>query len=99
MFGEGGAKFWCFGNGPTPHPPVNFDRSLTLFYYRYAGNPNQALKYFNMARKDADWGDRATYAMIEICLNPDSETIGGEVFESVEADLGYVLVRCYLISI
>ncbi len=72
---------------------------VTLLYYRYAGNPNQALKYFNMARKDADWGDRATYAMIEICLNPDSETIGGEVFESVEADLGYVLVRGYLISI
>lgn len=55
---------------------------------RYAGNPNQALKYLNMARKDADWGDAASYTMIEICLNPDSETIGGEVFESVEADLG-----------
>ena len=59
-----------------------------LNFTRYAGNPNQALKYFNMARKDADWGDRASYSMIEICLNPDSDTIGGEVFESVEADLG-----------
>ena len=63
-------------------------KDSVLNFTRYAGNPNQALKYFNMARKDADWGDRASYSMIEICLNPDSDTIGGEVFESVEADLG-----------
>ena len=24
--------------------------------------------------------------MIEICLNPDSDTIGGEVFETVEGE-------------
>ena len=30
--------------------------------------------------------------MIEICLNPDSDTIGGEVFETVEGKEGmYVM--------
>ena len=28
--------------------------------------------------------------MIEICLNPDSDTIGGEVFETVEGEGRYV---------
>lgn len=68
--------------------------NIPFLYYRftrYAGNPNGALKYFNKARKDADWGQEAMYSMIEICLNPDSDTIGGEVFESVDQDLGSVL--------
>ena len=30
--------------------------------------------------------------MIEICLNPDNDTIGGEVFESVEGEGRFVLV-------
>ena len=29
--------------------------------------------------------------MIEICLNPDSDTIGEEVFETVEGEGRYVL--------
>lgn len=29
--------------------------------------------------------------MIEICLNPDNETIGGEVFENLDGDLGWVV--------
>ena len=28
--------------------------------------------------------------MIEICLNPDSDTIGGKVFETVEGEGRYV---------
>ncbi|KAL3836422.1 hypothetical protein ACJMK2_021855 [Sinanodonta woodiana] len=56
-------------------------------YDWYTGNPTAALKFFNMARKDNDWGNRAIYSMIEICLNPDNETIGGEVFETVEGDI------------
>ena len=32
----------------------------------------------------------AVYCMIEICLNPDSDTIGGEVFETVEGEGRYV---------
>ncbi|KAK6182507.1 hypothetical protein SNE40_010181 [Patella caerulea] len=55
-------------------------------YEWYTGNPTEALKLFNKARKDSDWGNQAIYNMIEICLNPDSNTIGGEVFESVESE-------------
>lgn len=27
------------------------------------------------------------YNMIEICLNPDNETLGGETFEAVDGDV------------
>ncbi|XP_077010168.1 tetratricopeptide repeat protein 21B isoform X2 [Tamandua tetradactyla] len=57
-------------------------------YLWYTGNPNDALRHFNKARKDSDWGQNALYNMIEICLNPDNETIGGEVFENLDGDLG-----------
>ena len=43
-----------------------------LTYYRYAGNPNNALKLFNKSRRDTEWGQRSIYDMIEICLNPDN---------------------------
>ena len=56
--------------------------------YRYIGEPNDALRHFNKARKDSDWGQNAVYNMIEICLNPDNETVGGEVFENLDADTG-----------
>uniref|UniRef100_A0A669Q528 Tetratricopeptide repeat protein 21B n=1 Tax=Phasianus colchicus TaxID=9054 RepID=A0A669Q528_PHACC len=57
-------------------------------YLWYTGEPNDALRHFNKARKDNDWGQNAVYNMIEICLNPDNETIGGEVFENLDADIG-----------
>ena len=55
---------------------------------RYSGNPTEALKHFNKARKDSDWGCHAIYNMIEICLNPDNDTLGGEVFDSVDGEGG-----------
>uniref|UniRef100_A0A914RFP5 Tetratricopeptide repeat protein n=1 Tax=Parascaris equorum TaxID=6256 RepID=A0A914RFP5_PAREQ len=54
---------------------------------RYTGEPNAALQAFNRARRDLEWGERAIYNMIEICLNPDNEIIGGEVFD-----------HCYLVG-
>ncbi|XP_073097695.1 tetratricopeptide repeat protein 21B isoform X1 [Manis javanica] len=57
-------------------------------YLWHTGEPNDALRHFNKARKDSDWGQNALYNMIEICLNPDNETVGGEVFENLEGDLG-----------
>ncbi|XP_054978983.1 tetratricopeptide repeat protein 21B [Sorex araneus] len=57
-------------------------------YLWYIGEPNDALRHFNKARKDSEWGQNALYNMIEICLNPDNETIGGEVFENLDGDLG-----------
>lgn len=62
---------------------------------RYTGEPNDALRHFNKARKDSDWGQNALYNMIEICLNPDNETIGGEVFENLDGDLGWVAIDTF----
>ena len=59
-----------------------------MSYCRYMGDPNSALKYFNKARKDSDYGQNAMYNMIEICLNPDNEILGGEAFESADQDHG-----------
>jgi len=39
------------------------------------------MQHFNRARRDLDWGERAVYNMIEICLNPDNKILGGEAFE------------------
>ncbi|CAD6197804.1 unnamed protein product [Caenorhabditis auriculariae] len=50
----------------------------------FTGDPNGALQAFNRARRDLTWGEKAIYNMIEICLNPDNEIIGGEVLESSE---------------
>ncbi|XP_020661983.3 tetratricopeptide repeat protein 21A [Pogona vitticeps] len=51
-------------------------------YCWYMVQPNQALKFFNKARKDHDWGQKALGCMIQICLNPDNEIIGGETVEN-----------------
>lgn len=63
--------------------------------FRFSADPNAALQHFNRARRDLEWGERAIYNMIEICLNPDNEIIGGEVFESggaaASADNAYLL--------
>eukprot|EP00057_Strongylocentrotus_purpuratus_P033961 XP_793431.3 PREDICTED: tetratricopeptide repeat protein 21B [Strongylocentrotus purpuratus] len=64
-------------------PGFNYCKGLQEWYI---GNPNLALKHFNMARKDSDWGQKAISNMIEICINPDNETIGGETFESGDLD-------------
>jgi len=35
--------------------------------------------------------------MVEICLNPDNETLGGGVFESRDVDHGSVMLYMYII--
>ncbi|KAG8573306.1 hypothetical protein GDO81_012353, partial [Engystomops pustulosus] len=67
----------------TLEPGYNFCKGL---YSWHIGQPNEALKYFNKARKDNDWGQRAITNMIQICLNPDNEIVGGEVFDNLEED-------------
>ncbi|XP_075683454.1 tetratricopeptide repeat protein 21A [Rhinoderma darwinii] len=67
----------------TLEPGYNFCKGL---YCWHIGQPNEALKFFNKARKDNDWGQRAITNMIQICLNPDNEIVGGEVFDSLEED-------------
>uniref|UniRef100_A0AC35F4F0 Tetratricopeptide repeat protein n=1 Tax=Panagrolaimus sp. PS1159 TaxID=55785 RepID=A0AC35F4F0_9BILA len=48
----------------------------------YTCDPNSALNYFNRSRRDSEWGERAVYNIIEIFLNPDYETLGGEALEN-----------------
>uniref|UniRef100_A0AAQ5ZI80 Tetratricopeptide repeat protein 21B n=1 Tax=Amphiprion ocellaris TaxID=80972 RepID=A0AAQ5ZI80_AMPOC len=66
-------------------PGFNYCKGLHLWY---TGEPNDALRHFNKARKDNDWGQNAVYNMIEIYLNPDNDTIGGEVFETLDGEIG-----------
>lgn len=49
----------------------------TLFWFE--NNPNAALSELNLCRNDAEWGQMAISIMIEIFLNPDNETLGGQV--------------------
>lgn len=66
-------------------PGFNYCKGLYLWY---TGESNDALRHFNKARKDNDWGQNAAYNMIEICLNPDNDTMGGEVFENLDGEMG-----------
>ncbi|KDR09588.1 tetratricopeptide repeat protein 21B-like [Zootermopsis nevadensis] len=56
-------------------------------YGWYSGNANSALRQFNRARLDPEWGQQAIYNMIEICLNPDDETLGTESAEGEDAEV------------
>ncbi|CEF66648.1 Tetratricopeptide repeat protein 21B [Strongyloides ratti] len=47
----------------------------------YSGEPNAALQAFNRAKRDIEWRESAIYNIIEICLNPDNEIIGGEIYD------------------
>ncbi|XP_066543938.1 tetratricopeptide repeat protein 21B isoform X2 [Amia ocellicauda] len=66
-------------------PGFNYCKGI---YQWYTGEPNDGLRHFNKARKDNEWGQNAIYNMIEICLNPDNDTMGGEVFENLDGDIG-----------
>ncbi|OWK02525.1 hypothetical protein Celaphus_00010266, partial [Cervus elaphus hippelaphus] len=41
------------------------------------------------ARKDSTWGQSATYHMVQICLNPDNEIVGGEAFEHLVTESNF----------
>ncbi|XP_004412157.1 PREDICTED: tetratricopeptide repeat protein 21A isoform X2 [Odobenus rosmarus divergens] len=64
-------------------PGFNYCRGI---YSWHIGQPNEALKFLNKARKDSTWGQSATYYMVQICLNPDNEIVGGEIFENLAAE-------------
>lgn len=49
---------------------LNFCKGI---YEWYTGNPNNALRFFNNARRDPVWGRKTICNMIEICLNPDGD--------------------------
>ena len=62
---------------------------LLIVDVRYSGKPTEALKLFNKARRNTEWGQQAVYNMIQICLHPDNETIGGEVVGTLDGSNGY----------
>lgn len=64
---------------PDTEPGLNYCIGL---HKRASSQPNEALKHFNLARKDSTWGEKALIQMINICINPDNATVGGETFES-----------------
>ncbi|KAM6170606.1 tetratricopeptide repeat protein 21A [Rhynchocyon petersi] len=61
-------------------PGFNYCKGI---YCWHIGQPNEALRFLNKARKDSTWGQSATYHMVQICLNPDNEIVGGEAFENL----------------
>ncbi|OBS75116.1 hypothetical protein A6R68_14362 [Neotoma lepida] len=63
-------------------PGFNYCQGI---YCWHIGQPNEALRFLNKARKDSTWGQIATCYMVQICLNPDNEIVGG-AFESLVAD-------------
>lgn len=49
---------------------LNYCKGL---YEWYNGNPNGALRFFNNARQDVEWGKQSIFNMIDICLNPEGD--------------------------
>jgi len=47
-------------------------------HQRYINQPRDALKEFNLARKDSKWGSQAIFHMVEIYLNPDNDAVWEE---------------------
>ncbi|KAJ3084734.1 Tetratricopeptide repeat protein 21B [Rhizoclosmatium hyalinum] len=74
-----------FGRKILLHAGYHFCKGLQ---YRYTNSPNEALKEFNYARRDAEWGTESLFNMIEIFLNPDNETMGGDVLEAAADSSG-----------
>lgn len=66
---------------PNQEPGLNYCKGL---YEWYSGNPNNALRFFNNARRSTEWGQQAICFMIEICLNPDNDLPNENVLETVE---------------
>ncbi|XP_039769898.1 tetratricopeptide repeat protein 21A isoform X6 [Ornithorhynchus anatinus] len=68
-------------------PGYNYCKGV--YYCRRVGRPNEALRSLNKARRDSTWGLGATSLMVQICLNPDNEVVGGEVFEKMGEEASY----------
>lgn len=58
---------------------LSFTKGL---YYRYIGEPQNALKELNIARFDSYFGESAISNMIEIYLNPLNEMIYSSLGET-----------------
>lgn len=66
---------------PNQEVGLNYCKGL---YELYSGNPNNALRFLNNARRSSDWGQLAISHMIEICLNPDNDLPNEAVQDSID---------------
>uniref|UniRef100_A0A1I8G756 TPR_21 domain-containing protein n=1 Tax=Macrostomum lignano TaxID=282301 RepID=A0A1I8G756_9PLAT len=57
-------------------------------YEWHCGNAGEALRQLNRARLDSDFQQEAVFCMVEICINPDNNTLGGELFDSGDMPAG-----------
>lgn len=57
---------------------------------------NEALRFFNQARKDSEWGEKALFAMVEICINPENEILGAETLKPVDGPSARYYNACCL---
>uniref|UniRef100_A0A8B9LLD7 Tetratricopeptide repeat domain 21A n=1 Tax=Astyanax mexicanus TaxID=7994 RepID=A0A8B9LLD7_ASTMX len=75
----------CESHSPTAvkEPGYHYCKGL---YYWHAYRVKEALKHLSQARGDPEWGEETVELMVRICLNPDRETFGGEVFKRPEQD-------------
>jgi tetratricopeptide (TPR) repeat protein len=56
------------------HAGLHYCKGL---YHRYTNSVHEAVKAFNLARRDGEWGRQALTNMIELYLNPDNDTLFG----------------------
>lgn len=87
----GAVKFITQAKKASPRaetePGLNYCRGM---YHRWQGETNLALKRFNLCRNDSEFGIQAQYHMVELYLNPEDETLGGDTFSSQERDQGSI---------
>ncbi|XP_076827471.1 tetratricopeptide repeat protein 21B [Brachyhypopomus gauderio] len=73
----------CESYCPTAarEPGYNYCKGL---YYWHTYNVREALLHLSQARGNSEWAEEALELMVHICLNPDKEIFGGEVFVDPE---------------
>mgnify|MGYP001978002552 FL=1 len=68
----------CSNARALSHPGLNYCKGL---HCRYTNDVVEAVKFFNLARRDGKWGVLALINMIELYLNPDNETQRGAAIQ------------------
>ena len=53
-----------------------FIHMCIMYVCRYMNDPVNALHHFNQVRRDGEWGEKALFNMVKICLNPDDDCLG-----------------------
>jgi len=67
---------------PSIDPGLHYCKGL---FHWMMGEPDTALKAFNLARQDSDWGTKALIHMIHILMNPEAHIFAGEAYIAAKA--------------